>query len=365
MTTPLTYTFTYAAISGGDLLSLTINGGLYGALNYFGNPTVDGTNSTLDNDNASSELHSLETFKGQVYTYLTTNGFTQNTYDGSVNVYTVSPIQSNNWYTFNIPGTPTTELTIEFDGQGDSNSVFYIYNTAVLNLLNCTFSLINQAQYNNIYVMTDSFIKLKAYDSNSIYYGNFIIDLKVQIQSSVNIIGTLSTSDVSMVNGPDVPAFPDVCTVTFSPVVPCFLSGTKILTDRWYVPVEELKEGDMVITHGEICDNKYHIAGTDTPVQILHVHKHTCSAGSKTSPIVVTKNAFGANKPFEDLYVSKNHGLLDRKGRLYPSSKFVNGGAIYQDPTMDHVTYYHIELASHYAITANGITVESYLKPEH
>lgn len=361
MSTPPTYPFTYAVIAGLNLISITINGGLYGATNpSSANPTVDGTNSTLDNANVATQLGLLSNFKDQVYTYLTTNGFTQNTYDGTVNTYTVSPIQSNNWYTFAISGTPSSELTITFDGQNDSNSVFYIYNTGVLNLANCTFSLINEARSYNIYVITNSFIELRAFGPSSVYYGNFIMENSLQIQSSVNIFGTVSSITRNLVDGPGVPAFPDVCTVTFS--VECFVKGTKILTDRWYVPVEELKVGDMVITHGEI-HNKCRLVDTDTPMPIVKIHKYVRGGSRLTFPIVFTKNAFGINKPFEDLHVSKNHGLINRRGILYPANKYVNGTTIYQDPTYNLVTYYHIELESHRAITANGMLVESYLKP--
>jgi hypothetical protein len=63
------------------------------------------------------------------------------------------------------------------------------------------------------------------------------------------------------------------------------------------------------------------------------------------------------------LYVSKNHGVFDRRGVLQPANKYVNGNTIYQDPTIDQLTYYHIELEAHCAITANGVMVESYTAP--
>ena len=74
---------------------------------------------------------------------------------------------------------------------------------------------------------------------------------------------------------------------------------------------------------------------------------------------------FGINHPFEDLYVSPNHGIVARNGRLYPAKKFVNGTTVYQDPTIATMTYYHIKLAGHYVITANGVAAETYRDPGH
>jgi hypothetical protein len=116
------------------------------------------------------------------------------------------------------------------------------------------------------------------------------------------------------------------------------------------------------MTHGAIID-KSHIVGDDTPVQVRNIRKDTRKAAPSTSPIMVAKHAFGINKPFEDLYVSPNHGIINSKGQLYHAKKFINDTTIFQNPTIDLITYYHIELDGHFAITANGIIAESYRRP--
>jgi hypothetical protein len=139
------------------------------------------------------------------------------------------------------------------------------------------------------------------------------------------------------------------------------MEGSKILTDQWYVPVEELKEGDTVMTFGELVDNQ--CVSDNVPMKILRMQKHVRKASLKTSPIVFTKNVFGVNCPFENLYVSPNHGMIDRKGRRFPAKKFVNHVSIFQDPTVDTITYYHIELAKHCTVMANGVLTETYNDP--
>jgi hypothetical protein len=144
---------------------------------------------------------------------------------------------------------------------------------------------------------------------------------------------------------------------------PCFVEGTKILTDNWYVPIEELKVGDMVMAHGAVIrhkKNKYRDPDTDTLMPIVNISKYVRPSQPGSSPIVVTKNAFGLNKPFDDLYVSRNHGIVTSDGHIYPANKLVNNTTIYQDPTIERITYYHIELATHNTLTANGVMAETY-----
>lgn len=140
------------------------------------------------------------------------------------------------------------------------------------------------------------------------------------------------------------------------------MEGAKILTDKWYTSIEDLQVGDWVMTHGSIVE-KGHIVEDDTPMQVMNIRKYTRKADPTTCPIVITKNAFGTNKPFEDLYVAPNHGLFNSKGQLYPAKKFINDTTIFQNPTIDLITYYHIDLDGHFAITANGLITESFLHP--
>ena len=64
--------------------------------------------------------------------------------------------------------------------------------------------------------------------------------------------------------------------------------------------------------------------------------------------------------PFKDLLISPNHGI-QVKGKIVPALYLVNGITIIQSTKTEEVTYYHIELAKHAMIIANGIAAESYL----
>ena len=50
--------------------------------------------------------------------------------------------------------------------------------------------------------------------------------------------------DISKVDWAQVPDF-DLFTCSS----PCFVAGTLVLTDRGYIPIEDVKVGDMVLTH--------------------------------------------------------------------------------------------------------------------
>jgi hypothetical protein len=78
--------------------------------------------------------------------------------------------------------------------------------------------------------------------------------------------------------------------------------------------------------------------------------------------------------PFEDLYVSPNHGiqvkdtmishntvLNKKKYKRVNARDLVNGKTITQSTKTENVTYYHIELDKHSMVIANGVPAESYL----
>jgi hypothetical protein len=359
MTSYPTYTFTYAAIAD-EVENTILYGGKYGYITY-GNvlpPGTIGDTGTVVTD----EIVRITDKMSEIISFLQ-DGYTSTTYNGGANL-TINPIQTvNKYYVLNIPtptvGAPEYTITFDDDGFGDG-ALFYIYNTDNLVLANIKFALSGAANPNNIYVLCDMDIN---FYSSLEYYGNFITTLGFFMFSGCKptLYGTASalTSNsvvAAAIVGPSIPL------ISIYYTTPCFMHGTKILTDNWYVPVEDLRVGDLVMTHGAIIENG-HIVGDDIPMQVRNISKNSRKAISSTSPISITKNAFGPNKPFEDLYVSPNHGLLNSKGRLYPAKKFINETSIFQNPTIDFITYYHIELDGHFAITANGVITESYRNP--
>ena len=76
-------------------------------------------------------------------------------------------------------------------------------------------------------------------------------------------------------------------------------------------------------------------------------------------PVCVLADTFGVGLPRRDLLLSPDHALFLNEV-LIPVRHLVDDGAIAR-VTVNDVTYFHIELARHDVILAEGLPVESYL----
>ncbi len=135
--------------------------------------------------------------------------------------------------------------------------------------------------------------------------------------------------------------------------MPCFTEGTLIRTTRGDVPVEELREGDLVPTE---------LGGAAAPVVWIGRRSVDCARHPeprKVWPVRVRAGAFGPRRPARDLWLSPDHAVFF-EGVLIPVKYLINGAAIAQVP-MDRVTYYHVELPRHDVILAEGLPTESFL----
>jgi autotransporter passenger strand-loop-strand repeat protein len=133
---------------------------------------------------------------------------------------------------------------------------------------------------------------------------------------------------------------------------PCFCPGTLIRTDCGEKAVETLVAGDEVVT----------LMGG--PGRIIWVGTRTLDCARHPSPetvwpVRVAASALGDDLPSRDLFLSPDHALFV-DDVLIPVKQLVNGTTISQQPR-DQVTYYHVELARHDVILAEGLPVESYL----
>jgi hypothetical protein len=137
---------------------------------------------------------------------------------------------------------------------------------------------------------------------------------------------------------------------TVSPA--CFLAGTRILTTRGEVAVEDLRRDDRIMT----------VSGEDRPLIWrgsrtidCKQHKHPRNVW----PVRIARDAIASGQPARDLFVSPDHAVfLD--GMLIPARCLVNGKTIVQVP-MGHVEYFHVELDRHDVLWAEGLPAESYL----
>jgi autotransporter passenger strand-loop-strand repeat protein len=131
----------------------------------------------------------------------------------------------------------------------------------------------------------------------------------------------------------------------------CFVAGTLIATPSGDVPVQHLAVGDMVRTAG----------GAVRPITWIGEGSVLATRGrrSAATPIIVGKGALGDNVPYRDLRVTKGHSFfLD--GALVPVEFLVNHRSIHWDDRAQEVSLYHIELATHDVLLANGAPAESY-----
>lgn len=134
---------------------------------------------------------------------------------------------------------------------------------------------------------------------------------------------------------------------------PCFLAGTRILTERGEVPVETLTTADRVVL----------AAGGSAAIQwighrSLDLSRH--KSPKDAQPIAFRPGALADGIPTRTLLVSPEHGMA-LGGGLVPARLLVNGTSIQRDDSRRWVHYYHIELARHAILLAEGAPSESYL----
>jgi hypothetical protein len=135
----------------------------------------------------------------------------------------------------------------------------------------------------------------------------------------------------------------------------CFLTGTRILTPRGEVSVEELAIGDLVDTlNGPL------------PVKWIGRRKFTKGASSRwhasVAPIQVARFALDDQYPHRDLYLSPRHSLFV-DGVLIPVKHLVNGKSVVRADMDDRevIEYFHIELETHEVVFAEGAPAETLL----
>jgi hypothetical protein len=169
---------------------------------------------------------------------------------------------------------------------------------------------------------------------------------------ALHFVGDYDTSDFVLAAGPQ-PLSTLPPSVVISEVLPCFLEGTRLMTDRGEVAVEHLAVGDRVRTP---------VSGGSAPVGWIGHRRVNCRRHPKPRdvwPVRITAGAFGANQPRRDLWLSPDHAVFFG-GVLIPIRYLINGATIVQEQR-DAVTYWHVELARHDVLLAEGLPAESYL----
>lgn len=137
--------------------------------------------------------------------------------------------------------------------------------------------------------------------------------------------------------------------------IPCFVSGTLILTPNGEVPVENLCPGDLVVTHD------------DGPQPVRWAGQRTVAAVDQFAPIHIRAGTFGDHN---DLLLSPQHRVLinDSLAELLFGEAEVLVAA--KDLVNDHsitrkaggsVDYVHILFDKHQVVFSEGLATESFL----
>ena len=136
--------------------------------------------------------------------------------------------------------------------------------------------------------------------------------------------------------------------------VACYARGTRILTIRGEVAVEELQVGDLVVT----------FAGREPPLKPVRWMGHRRidlgqhSDPGNTHPIRFCAGSMDDGFPHRDLLVSPNHRMrVD--DTLVTALELVNGATIVQESPKE-IEYWHIELDGHDVVLAEGMQAETY-----
>jgi hypothetical protein len=137
----------------------------------------------------------------------------------------------------------------------------------------------------------------------------------------------------------------------------CFAAGTLILTVDGERAVESLAAGDHVITRSG-ADQKIIWVGS----REIDISRHP--RPETVQPIIIEPGALAEGIPSRRLVVSPDHALLI-DDMLVQAKDITNRINIRQNTAAAKICYYHIELATHDIILADGAPAESFLDTGH
>jgi hypothetical protein len=173
--------------------------------------------------------------------------------------------------------------------------------------------------------------------------------------NDLKLVGAIFAATVTtsgLLTNINLPSYPD-------PVVPCYFKGTLILTEKGYVPIENIKFGDKVQAFAKIKSSTDVVKHDVKLKTCIYVKTFKISPPTReTGLIAFLAGSLGDNLPTHNLYLSPNHGVLV-DNYMVAAKDMVNDSTIFHELSCQDIDYYHIQLDSHSCIKANGVLAES------
>lgn len=145
-------------------------------------------------------------------------------------------------------------------------------------------------------------------------------------------------------------------------IVPCFTPGTLIATPKGERRVEELQEGDRVITRDNGIQEIRWVGHKPMDWRQLEANKHL-------KPVLIQAGSLGHGLPERDMLVSPNHRVLVSNDRtalyfeerevLVSAKHLVDNKGVHRVDTMG-TTYIHFMFDHHEVVLSDGAWTESF-----
>ncbi len=142
----------------------------------------------------------------------------------------------------------------------------------------------------------------------------------------------------------------------------CYAPGSRIETPEGYTLVEDLKVGDLVVTHDQKAARVCWVWSGHQPLDDVELHQ---------KPVLISKGALGAGLPDRDLIVSGQHriavGANHQLAHIFPDPVFVPAKALLGLPGVRHMAgkrsmqWHHFLCEDHCVVFANNVASESLL----
>jgi hypothetical protein len=173
-------------------------------------------------------------------------------------------------------------------------------------------------------------------------YNNDVVDV---LANSSTLAGVFDPTSPATASGADTGLVIDT--------IACFYPGTRLASTQGEIAVEEITPGTLLRT----------LSGALLPVRWLGRSPVSTRFADplRCLPIRITAGALGEGLPTRDLLLSPCHALFIG-GVLVQAGALVNGGSILRESGVPETfTYYHIELATHELLLAEGAATESFV----